>query len=83
MIPAYGGGGSSLAAGSMYFHQTSGFGANLQLQGNSGSTSFILGEIVVDTLGMGGTPTINMVLNPNKTNSILKATLVPWSDTSD
>jgi hypothetical protein len=51
----------------------------LQLQGNAGSTSFILGEIVVDTLGMGGTPTIDMVLNPNKTNSILKATLLPWN----
>jgi Putative Flp pilus-assembly TadE/G-like len=80
---AYGGGGSSLAAGSLYFHQTSGFGAHLQLQGNSGSTSFILGEIVVDTLGMGGTPEIDMVLNPSKTNSILKATLLPWSDTSN
>ena len=79
---AFGGGGSSLAAGSFYFHQTSGFGANLQLQGNSGETSFVLGEIVVDTLGMGGTPTIDMVLNPSKTSSILKATLLPWSSTN-
>jgi len=76
---AFGGGGSSLAAGSFYFHQTTGFGANLQLQGNSGETSYILGEIIVDTLGMGGTPNIDMVLNPNKTNSILKATLLPWN----
>jgi Putative Flp pilus-assembly TadE/G-like len=80
---AYGGGGSSLTAGSMYFHESSTYTGQLQLQGNSGSTSFILGEIVVDTLGMGGTPDIDMVLNPNKTNSILKATLVPWSNTSN
>lgn len=76
---AYGGGGSSLAAGSMYFHESSTYTANLQLQGNSCSNSYILGEIIVDTLGMGGNPCINMVLNPNKTNSILKATLLPWN----
>jgi hypothetical protein len=76
---AYGGGGSSLASGSLYFHESSTYTSQLQLQGNAGSTSFILGEIVVDTLGMGGTPTIDMVLNPNKTNSILKATLLPWN----
>jgi hypothetical protein len=79
---AYGGGGSSLAAGSMYFHESSTYTSHLQLQGNSGSTSFILGEIVTDTLGMGGTPTIDMVLNPSKTNSILKASLLPWSSTN-
>src|SRR5262249_55777316 len=49
---AYGGGGESLAAGSMYFHESSTYTSHLQLQGNSGSTSFILGEIVTDTLGM-------------------------------
>ena len=76
---AYGGGGTSLAAGSMYFHESSTYTSHLQLQGSAGSTSFILGEIIVDTLGMGGTPTIAMVLNPNKTNSILKATLLPWN----
>lgn len=76
---AYGGGGSSLAAGSMYFHESSTYTSQLHLQGNAGSTSFILGEIIVDTLDMGGTPVIDMVLNPNKTNSILKATLLPWN----
>jgi hypothetical protein len=79
---AYGGGGSSLAAGSMYFHESSTYTSHLQLQGNAGSTSFILGEIIVDTLGMGGTPIIDMVLNPSKTSSILKATLLPWAATN-
>ena len=80
---AYGGGGSSLTAGSVYFHESSTYTAQFQLQGGSGSTSFLLGEIVVDKLGLGGNPSIDMVLNPNKTNSILQATLVPWSNTSD
>jgi hypothetical protein len=79
MENAYGGGGSSLAAGSMYFHESSTYTSHLQLQGGSGSTSYVLGEIIVDSLGMGGNPTIEMVLNPNKTNSILKATLLPWN----
>jgi Flp pilus assembly protein TadG len=76
---AYGGGGTSLAAGSMYFHESSTYTSQLTLQGGSCSGSYILGEIVVDTLHLGGNPCINMVLNPNKTNSILKATLLPWN----
>jgi hypothetical protein len=52
------------------------FGSNFSLQGNSGSTSYILGDIITDTLTMGGTPSINMVLNPNSTYSILKASLL-------
>ena len=91
----YGGGGAALLAGSIYIHQCRangtgvgcddapiGYNANLNLQGASGSTSFILGEIIVDTVSSGGNPDISMVLNPNKTNSILKATLVPWSNTN-
>jgi hypothetical protein len=92
----WGGGGGFLLAGSMYFHQCNAAGtgigcgapptdynANFGFQGNSGSTSYVLGEIIADTMSAGGTPTIAMVLNPNKTNSILKATLVPWSNTSN
>lgn len=83
----WGGGGGFLLAGSMYFHQCNGsgtglncssadFNSNFNLQGNSGNTSYILGEIITDTLTMGGTPTINMALNPNATYSILKASLL-------
>jgi hypothetical protein len=59
----------SCAAGTSY-------GSNFSLQGNSGSTSYILGEIITDTLTMGGTPTIYMALNPNTTYPILKAALL-------
>jgi hypothetical protein len=54
----------------------SSFGSNFALQGNSGSASYILGQIITDTLNMGGTPTINMALNPNATLTTLKATLL-------
>ena len=54
----------------------SSFGSNFSLQGNSGSASYILGQIIADTLSMGGTPTINMALNPNATLSTLKASLL-------
>lgn len=54
----------------------SSFGSNFGLQGNSGSTSYILGEIIADTLQMGGTPSINMALNPNSALSTLKASLL-------
>jgi len=46
------------------------------LQGNSGSASFVLGDIITDNLAMGGTPTINMALNPTAAYNTLKATLL-------
>ena len=52
------------------------YGSNFTLQGNSGSASYILGQVVADTLTMGGTPTINMALNPNSTYSTLKVSLL-------
>ena len=86
----WGGGGGFLLAGSMYFHQcnsatagagtgcaTSGaFNANFDFQGNSGSSSYVLGDIVADTMSMGGTPNVNMALNPNAAYNTLKASLL-------
>lgn len=85
----WGGGGGFLLAGSMYFHQCNASGtgtgcgaagtdynALFTLQGNSGSASYILGEIVTDNLAMGGTPNINMALNPYASYSILKVSLL-------
>jgi hypothetical protein len=74
----------------MYFHQcnsatagagtgcaTAGaFNAQFQFQGNSGSASYVLGDIVTDKLDMGGTPNVNMVLNPAAAYNTLKATLL-------
>jgi hypothetical protein len=85
----WGGGGGFLLAGSMYFHHCNAAGTGVScganptyynsiftLQGNSGSASYVLGDIITDNLSMGGTPTINMALNPNATYNTLKATLL-------
>jgi Putative Flp pilus-assembly TadE/G-like len=85
----WGGGGGFLLAGSMYFHHCNASGTGVgcgapptyynsifTLQGNSGSASYVLGDIITDNLAMGGNPTINMALNPNAAYSILKATLL-------
>jgi hypothetical protein len=86
----WGGGGGFLLAGSMYFHQcnstiagagtncaaSGAFNANFDFQGNSGSSSYVLGDMVADTMSMGGTPNVNMALNPNAAYNTLKATLL-------
>ncbi len=84
----WGGGGGFLLAGSMYFHQCNAAGTGtgcgapptdynqtFQLQGSSGSASYVLGEIVADQMGGGGTPDVNMALNPNAAYNILKASI--------
>ena len=45
------------------------------LQGNSGSGTYVLGEIVADNLTLGGTSGIVMDLNPTTAFNILKASL--------
>jgi hypothetical protein len=47
----------------------------LSLQGNTGSSTYVLGEIVTDNLGLGGGGTIVMDLNPSTAFNILKASL--------
>jgi hypothetical protein len=49
---------------------------NLSLQGNPGSTTTIIGEIIVDTLSLGGTGGIKMNLNPAAFNKIRQVALV-------
>jgi len=72
----WGGGGQFLLAGTMYFHQNGTFNATFKLNGNPGSSTYILGEIITDKLSMSGTPNINMQLNPNAAYNTLKATLL-------
>jgi len=72
----WGGGGQFLLAGTMYFHQNGTFNATFQLNGNPGSSTYILGEIIADKLSMSGTPNINMQLNPYAAYNTLKATLL-------
>jgi hypothetical protein len=87
-IANWGGGGSFLLAGTMYFHACNATGTGINcgspttyytntfsLQGNSGSSTYVLGDIVTDNLTLGGTSGITMDLNPNVAFNILKATL--------
>jgi hypothetical protein len=65
----------------MYFHNGNGASCGsgtscLTLQGSSGAQSYTLGNIVVDELAMGGTPAINMILNPTATFSALRPQLL-------
>jgi hypothetical protein len=86
--PSWGGGGQFLLAGTMYFHSCNVSGTGTQcgtaptyynnlytLQGNSGSNTYVLGQIVTDNLALGGTSGITMDLNPNSAFSLLKAAL--------
>ncbi|HET9400811.1 MAG TPA: pilus assembly protein TadG-related protein [Candidatus Acidoferrales bacterium] len=87
--PNFGGGGTLLVAGTMYFHQckTSGtdigtgcvsgaYNDQVSLGGSSGGSTYVLGDIITDQLQLGGTPGISMTLNPNPAFFILKATLL-------
>lgn len=87
--PTWGGGGTFLLAGDMYFHSCNASGTgegcgtagtyytdNFTLQGVSGSTTYVLGDIITDNLQLGGTSAITMDLNPNRTYDILKAALL-------
>jgi Flp pilus assembly protein TadG len=87
--PNFGGGGALLMAGSLYVHQcvttgsdtgvgctTSAFNSSVSLGGNSGSATFIIGNIITDKLFLQGTSAITMDLNPNAVSNILKATLL-------
>jgi hypothetical protein len=46
-----------------------------QIQGNSTSGTYVLGDIVADNLMLGGGGSINMDLNPTNAFNILKASL--------
>jgi len=88
--PSWGGNGSFGINGIMYFHYCNSadgarLGTNcnsgaytdqLQLQGGSCSSTFVIGNIVTDKLHLGGTPCIEMDLNPNALYYVLKASLI-------
>jgi hypothetical protein len=87
--PSWGGGGSTLLAGTMYFHQcvtggldtglgcvSTAFNDKFQLGGGSGSSTYVLGDIIVDQLQLGGNSSITMDLNPSASFTTLKAALV-------
>ncbi|MBZ5521792.1 MAG: Tad domain-containing protein [Acidobacteriia bacterium] len=87
---SWGGGGQFLLAGNMYFHKcrpdgagapclqppSGGYTDSLTMQGNSGSGTFLIGEIVTDSLQLGGTSGIKMYLDPGAPYNVLKAVLL-------
>lgn len=87
--PGWSGGGNNLLAGTMYFHQcvttspdtgqgcvSGAFNDQMNLFGNSGASTYVLGDIIVDQLKLGGGGSIVMDLNPSTSSTTLKAALV-------
>jgi hypothetical protein len=74
----WGGGGKFIMAGAFYVHNTgaASCGDSFSLGGNSGSGSLIIGNMIVDTLSMSGTPGVTMELNPNSSYPILEVQLL-------
>ena len=87
----WGGGGQFLLAGTMYFHQcvigqadtgtgcdttTPAFNDVFTLGGNSGSTTYVLGEIITDQLAFNGGSSVAMHLSPTAKYNILKVALL-------
>jgi hypothetical protein len=85
--PSMQGGGGLLLVGTMYFHNcpnstttgcdpTTDYRAFFQLQGASGSGTFMLGNITTDELITGGGGKVSMQLDSARVYTILKATLI-------
>ncbi len=84
--PSFSGGGGLLLSGSLYFTNCPGwpncsappvgYNAFLEMRGNPGSGTYVLGNITTDQLIEAGNGEIAMQLNPNAVYNILKATLV-------
>ncbi len=83
---SFNGTGGLTLAGTLYFTSSSQLGKadlagsnayqTLSLSGNSGSSTQIIGQILVDALDMSGNSTIRMTLNPNAILPIRKLALV-------
>jgi len=82
------GGGSMLLAGTMYFHNCpnsgvapcdpwpSNYNAFLNLQGNPGSSTRVVGNIITDQLTLAGNGQISMILDPNRVKVTIRASLL-------
>ena len=89
--PSMQGGGGLLLGGNLYFHNCpendalitgacaappTDYNAFLNLQGNSGSSTYIYGDIITDQLSLGAGGTIEMQLNPYASRNVLKVALL-------
>jgi hypothetical protein len=72
---SWGGGGSMLLAGTMYFHNPTDFSDSFTLTGNSGSSTYVLGDIVGDHVLLTGDSQVVMDLNTSVVFNILKASI--------
>ncbi|HEY4930567.1 MAG TPA: pilus assembly protein TadG-related protein [Terriglobales bacterium] len=84
--PQWQGGGTTLIAGFMYFHQcradgtglqcsspgSGGYGTTFNLGGNPGSGSYAVGSVITDRIVTNGNPNISMILNPSYSFQQLK-----------
>ena len=73
---SWGGGGSFLLAGTMYFHNNTDFSDTFTLAGNSGSSTYVLGDIVADNVLLTGDSQVTMDLNTSVVFSVLKASIL-------
>lgn len=88
--PQWGGGGSFVSAGLMYFHQcrsdstgincsavgSGGYGTVLTMGGGSSGNSYAYGNIVADKISLSGGSGLTMILSPSSSYSLLKVQLL-------
>jgi Flp pilus assembly protein TadG len=72
---SWGGGGAMLLAGTMYFHNSTDFSDTFTLTGNSGSSTYVLGDIVADDVSLSGDSQVTMDLNTSVVFSVFKASI--------
>lgn len=73
------GGGAISLTGTMYFNRRVMDGSNYQnlsIQGNAGSTTTIIGQIIASTLALGGTSDIHMRLSPLSLLTVRQVALI-------
>jgi hypothetical protein len=81
--PQWQGGGSTLAAGFMYFHNCrngdstgtgvcNAFGTIFSMGGTPGSGSYAVGSLITDKIYENGNPGLLMILHPDNTGQLLK-----------
>jgi len=73
---SWGGGGAMLLAGTMYFHNSTDFSDTFTLNGNSGSSTYVLGDIVADDVSLSGDSQVTMDLNTSVVFNVLKASIM-------
>jgi len=69
---AFSGSGSMAFTGALYYHSSS-YSDQFAVNGGAGTTTFVLGEIIADTINLSGSGTIKMALSQGSSQQLLKA----------